>query len=392
MADTDIERDGLAVRHAVTRMRRKMAKPSGRRKRLKTLSGTPARGPALLLRRLNFGMKARLDVWQMLSDVVASGVAFDEAMDSMIEGFQLNGNEEKAKVLAEMRAAAFDGEVPDRMSRYITPPERLILEGLGTQEAHAVFGSAARLLKNRLAIRKAFNDAIAMPIVLAFSLLGLVLFFGYELLPALLDIIDRDKLPMFQSVVVDVTIGISRNPSLLFIVIGACVVVLALLMRFWTGVGRVTADRFPPFSIQRLQAGTGFLFAVTEYGRVGVAVTPELLVRMTKITPPYEASRIQALIPILDETGNLGEAGIEANQGFPDDTLSVIVRLLWNREGGIDKAGDFLERRLAQIEEMVRVRMAVLNGVLLVLVTFTLLSLMSVMMPVFEQLNSGAMP
>ena len=90
-------------------------------------------------------------------------------------------------------------------------------------------------------IRKAFNDAIAMPILLALSLLGLILFFGYELLPAFLEIIDEDELPVFQAVVVDVTMGLSHNPLLPFLIIGAIIACLVVLMRYWTGPGRVRA-------------------------------------------------------------------------------------------------------------------------------------------------------
>ena len=379
----------VALGHGVTRLRRAMETPSRRSKRVKTLSGAPARGFTLVLRRMKFGMKVRSSVWRMISDVVASGVALDEALDSLIEGYQLTGQDDLAQVLAEMRAASLDGRIPERMSRYVSPAERLIMEGLGSQEADVVFSSASRLLRNRLAIRKAFNDAIAMPILLALSLLGLILFFGYELLPAFLEIIDEDELPVFQAVVVDVTMGLSHNPLLPFLIIGAIIACLVVLMRYWTGPGRVVADSFPPFSIQRMQAGTGFLFAVIEHGRIGSAVNADLLLSMARVTGPYEASRIQALVPFLEETGNLGTAGLEAEQNFPDDELSVIIRLLWNRSDGIGKAGEFLERRLDEIEERVRAKMAILNGILLVLVTFTLVALMSVMMPVFDQLNTG---
>jgi len=162
-------------------------------------------------------------------------------------------------------------------------------------------------------------------------------------------------------------------------------------MRFWTGTGRVIADRFPPFSVMRLQAGTGFLFAIIEYGHNGTAVTTALLERMARATGRYEASRIRAMIRPLERTGNLGTAALSAGQGFPNDDIAVVLRVLWNRDNGIARAGMFLERRLDQIESTVKARMAVLNAVLLTLVTAVLVLLMSVMMPVFDQLNQGAL-
>ena len=353
------------------------------------LSGDRVTGVALLLRQLAFSAAVRAEIWQLLGDVVEAGVSLDETLETMIDGYLRAGKAGRAKVLAEMRAGMLDNDACERLGPYISPPERLIFDALGRQEAHLIFGSAARLLRNRLALRKALTEAIAMPILLTVSLFALVLFFGYELLPALADIVDFDTLPLVQSVTVTVTLAMADNPLALFVGIGAFITVLGLLMRFWTGRGRVTADRFPPFSVMRLQSGTGFLFSVIEYGRNGTAITANLLREMQKIAGYYERSRIRALVRPLEQTGNLGQAAIAAGQGFPDDEIAVVLRVLWNRDDGISRAGQFLERRLEKIESNVRARMAVLNAVLLILVTVVLVLLLSVMMPVFDQLNAG---
>jgi len=352
-----------------------------------TLPGGPVAGPARLWRGLAFGAPARAETWQLLADVVEAGVSLDETVETLIGGLLRAGRRGRALVLAEMRAGLLDGDAGARLAPYVSPPERLILDGLGSQEASAVFASAARLLRNRLALRRALVEAVAMPVLLAFGLLALVLFFGLELLPALGEIVDFGALPPLQDVTVSVTLALSSDPRALALWIAAGAGVLAALMRFWTGAGRALADRLPPFSVMRMQAGTGFLFAVIEYGRNGTAVTPRLLERMASATGRYGASRIRALVPHLERTGNLGAAALEAGQGFPDDDLSTVLRTLWNREDGIARAGVFLERRLERIEAGVKARMAVLNAILLTLVTVVLVLLMSVMMPVFDQLN-----
>ena len=353
------------------------------------LSGDRVTGVPLWLRQLTFGPATRAEIWQLLADVVEAGVSLDETLETMIDGYLRAGRNGPAKVLAEMRAGMLDGQPGERLAPYTSPPERLIFAALGSQEAHLIFGSAARLLRNRLALRKALTDAIAMPILLTVSLLALMLFFGYELLPAFAEIIDFDTLPPVQAMTVAVTLALSNNPAALFLGLATVLVVLGVLMRLWTGPGRVTADRFPPFSVLRLQSGTGFLFSVIEYGRNGTAISAILLQRMATIAGRYERSRIRALIRPLERSGNLGQAALEAGQGFPDDEIAVVLRVLWNRDDGISRAGEFLERRLAKIESNVRARMAVLNAVLLTLVTVVLVLLMSIMMPVFDQLNAA---
>ena len=356
-----------------------------------SLSGERVRGFALVQRQLTFLAATRADIWQLLSDVVEAGVSLDEAIETLIDGFLRSGKRTKALVLAEMRVGLLDHNISTRLTPYISAPERLIFDGLGEQEAHVVFGSAARLLKNRLALRKALNEAIAMPILLTVGLFALILFFGLELLPALSEIVDFSTLPIVQAITVDLTLAISSHPTALLIGGVILMIFLSVLMRIWTGPGRVYADRIPPFSVMRLQAGTGFLFAIIEYGRNGTAVTAALLERMAQATGRYEASRIRAMIPTLEKTGNLGTAALDAHQGFPNDDMAVVLQVLWNRDDGISRAGLFLERRLDQIESNVRARMAVLNALLLTLVTTILVLLMSVMMPIFDQLNQGAL-
>ncbi|MCY4306151.1 MAG: hypothetical protein OXC62_15455 [Aestuariivita sp.] len=367
------------------------AKTSGTAAGGGALSGEPARGLALLQRKLTFLAATRAEIWQLLSDVVEAGVSLDEAIETLMNGYCRSGHRTKALVLAEMRVGLLDNNISVRLAPYVSAPERLIFDGLGEQEAHVVFGSAARLLKNRLALRKALNEAIAMPILLTVGLFALILFFGLELLPALSEIVDFSTLPTLQAITVQFTLAISRYPTALGIGVMGFIAFLSVLMRVWTGPGRVTADRFPPFSVMRLQAGTGFLFAIIEYGRNGTAVTTTLLERMAQVTGRYEASRIRAMIPSLEKTGNLGTAALDAHQGFPNDDVAVVLQVLWNRDDGISRAGLFLERRLDQIESNVRARMAVLNAVLLTLVTTVLVLLLSVMMPIFDQLNQGAL-
>ena len=355
--------------------------------KLVQLSGDPVSGPALWLRKLSFGTAVRAEVWQLLADMVSAGLELEEALETLIRGYLRTNRRGRAMVLAEMVSAGLDGKMADRLAPYTLSPEQLILDGLGRQEARAVFTSAARLLRNHLALRKALTEAIAMPILLFVSLFALILFFGLELLPALGEIVDFGTLPLVQDITVSVTLALSDNPLRLVFWLAGLFIGLVLLMRVWTGSGRVLADRVPPFSVMRLQAGVGFVFALIEYGRNGTTINVDLLERMASVSGRYTASRIRALIPHVQTNDNIGEAALAAQQGFPDDAFAVVMSALWNRKDGIEGVGRFLDRRLVQIESTVKARMAVLNGVLLTLVAVVLVLLLSIMLPVFEQLN-----
>ena len=364
-------------------------KAKGGAGRQAALSGDPVAGPARLRRKLAFGAAARAEVWQLLADVVSAGVPIERTLELLIAEYRRSGRKGRALVLAEMRAGVGDGNAGERLAPYVSASERLVIEGLGSRKAGTVFGSAARLVRNRLALRKAMSGALAMPLLLVAGLVGIVMFFGLELLPALALVIDLDAIGGWQGWVVQGMLAFSANPGRVAGVLGGLAVAVIASMQLWTGQGRALADRFPPWSLMRLQAGIGFLFAVIEAGRAGTAVTPALLERMARATGRYEASRIRAMLPHLERTDNLGTAALEAGQGFPNDEMALVLQALWNREDGIDRAGDFVERRLEQVESAVKASMAVLNAMLMAAVAAALAAGLFIILPVVEQIMTS---
>ncbi len=357
----------------------------------RTRENAPSRGPVLLWRRLGFGVNRRVEVWQLLADVLeGSGADLGRMMEAVAEGYALQGRGTVAAVLHEIRAGLTGGDIASRLAPYCGASERILFEGLGKRSAGAVFRSAARLLRSQAAMRKAILGAIAMPVLMLGGLVGLVMFFGLSLLPALEEIVDLSALPGIQGWIARTTRAFAANPLAVAMWAGVLAAALWALLRFWTGPGRTWADRFPPFSLMRLQTGAGFLFAVVEYGRGDQQVKTELLERMASVAGPYGRSRIGALARCYARAGgNLGDAALMAGQGFPALELSAVLRTLWNRPGGIDRCGDVLERWLGRMEDSVRARMAVANAVLLALMAATLLALMSIALPIVEQINQG---
>lgn len=354
-----------------------------------TISGDPVTGPALFLRKAAFGPVARADTWQLLADIVKAGPSIDATVEMLIKGCLRTGRRNRALVLAEMGVGVRDNNVGERLAPYVSAAERLVLEGIGSRKAEKVLAGAAQLVRNRMALRKAMQGALAMPLLLISGVVAIVIFVGLQLLPALGKVIDLEAIPGWQGVVVQGILAFSANPGRVGAILGGVIVAIAVSTRLWIGPGRTFADRFPPWSLVRLQAGTGFLFAVIEAGRAGTAVTPALLERMAKAGGRYEASRIRALIPGLLRTGNLGTAALDAGQGFPDDELSLVLEALWNRDDGVDRAGDFVERRLERVESAVRARMAVLNAVLMATVAAALVIGLLVVVPVVDEMMSS---
>ncbi|MXY16006.1 MAG: hypothetical protein F4Y57_03130 [Acidobacteria bacterium] len=355
------------------------------------LAGRPARGAARIWRRALFGPSVRAEVWQLLADVVeGSGADLGRMMEAVAEGYALQGRKTVAAVILEIRAGLGEGAVAERVRPYCGGAERIVFDGLGKQKAGKVLKSAARLLRSQLAMRKAVLGAVALPVLLTGGFVALLLFFGIELLPALGEIIAFETLPPFQGWVVRATLAFAADPFASCAWIAGGVAALLAAMRWWTGPGRTQADRLPPFSLMRLQTGAGFLFAVVEYGRSGQAVNTKLIERMAGVAGPYGRSRIGAIARCYTPGGgNLGEAAALAGQGFPAPELSAVLRTLWNQPGGFDAIGNVLERWLGRIEDSVKAKMAALNVALMALIAAAMVSLMSIALPIFDQINQA---
>ena len=223
------------------------------------LSGDPAGLPGRIRRGLAFGPAARAETWQLLADVTEAGVEIGGAVETVMGTCRRSGRTGRALVLAEMKAGISAGNVGARLAPYVSGPERLLLEGLARQRADRILGGAARLLRNRMALRKALREAVAMPVLLAFGLLALVLFFGLELLPAFAELVNFDTLPPLQAAVVGVTLAISEDPLALAIWLGGIAAALFLLMRYWTGRdgrSRTGSRRFPCRGCRRGRASS----------------------------------------------------------------------------------------------------------------------------------------
>ncbi len=352
---------------------------------------SPSTGVPPLLRRLAFGKATRAEAWQLLADVTAGGGDLGRYMETVAEGYRLQGRPWVAAALLDIRGGLSTGDMAERIRPYGGQAETVLFEALGRRDASGILAGAARVLRMELRIRRAVQGAVALPVLLAAGLLGLVMFFGLELLPALSEVTDLDRLPQPQAAVTAVTMALTRHPWAIPAAALAAIAAFGALMRLWTGPGRTLADRFPPFSLMRLAAGAGFVFSAVEYGRAGQAVSTGLLERMAAAAPPYARSRIRAVAAqMVPAHSNLGDAALRAGQGFPAPELSTVLRALWTETGGIGRVAAFLERWLEGVEDRIRSRMALLNAALMAAIAVALVLLMSVALPIADMISQGA--
>ena len=354
----------------------------------RAVPGLAVSKPVLLWRRLFFTKAVRGVVWQLLADILEGGSDISRTFEAMADAYRAQGKPVVATVITDLREAIPRRRFNERIADYCGPAERLILQGYGSADAARVFASAARLVRMELAMRAAIVNAVALPVVLVLGLIGIVFLFGLRLYPALEQIADFDTLPVFQQWVIAIVNAIVAYPLLAAGSIATVAIVILVALPNWKGPGRVTADKVFPFSLARLTSGAGFLFAVIEAARSGQSVTSRLFYRMARATSPYGRSRITAIaVCYLRARANLGAASLMARQGYPAPELGAILKMLWNEPDGIERAGRFVDRWLAGIETRLKARMIAVNGVLMALIAGAMVVLISVAIPIIQQIT-----
>jgi type II secretory pathway component PulF len=336
----------------------------------------------IVLRRLFFGAKTRARTWRLVADLIDAGLQLSDALETAADVARDQGSSAAAEVLIDIRDGIPRAELGYRASLYTPGSEALMFQVVESGDAERIFRSAMRLAEQREKLSRAIWGAIMQPLVL-FLLLGVVYYMlGTALYPELARIAPMSTWPLFAQSIGGFSLWFSRNVFSILLFAAAVIVGFRFLLERWTMPPRHIADRFLPFSLYKMQAGCGFIFTITELGRMGVTLNSDLLHQMSATASPYLKSRVEAVARALEIAG-WGEALKSTGHDFPARDLNAVMGALNGREDWIEKFAGFLDRWLEDFDAMVRSRTAVLNLLLLAFVALaiggTMFSTLSIM-------------
>ncbi|WP_170565568.1 type II secretion system F family protein [Ruegeria atlantica] len=318
-------------------------------------------------RRVVFNARAREEVWELVADLMESGLQMSDALETVADVARMQGAGPISDLLLDVRAGIPRAEFVERITRYAPGAEALLFQVIEQADAERIFRAAARVAGQQDKVRRAFRSALAQPMVLL-VLVGVSLFMqGALFYPELQAVAPMSTWPVYAQVIGQVSMWFSDYVWHLLIGFGLVVVLLRVLMVRWTAPPRQVFDRVMPFSFYKVQAGVGFLLTVTELGRMGETLNSRLLGDLAAGATPYEKSRISAIAREL-EVRSWGEALQATGHDFPARDLNAILAALTGMDDWIEKFARFLDRWLNHFDRMVQERTAVLNRLLLIIV------------------------
>ena len=320
------------------------------------------------LHKLSFGAGDRADAWQLLANLTESKLDIGFAFELAGEIYDLQGKRSVAVIMRNLREAVGLDQFEKVMSDYAGSAEMLLFSGYEHVDADRLFAAASRIMRNSVDSRRAILAAAAGPFVVMAALAALLWIMGAQLFPVVLELAPVEQWPPVSRVIAAVSLWYVDN--LLVIGLGtlALAAVLTWNVRTYVGVGRVTLDRLPPWSMYRLLQGTAFTLVLVEQARMGVPLNAVLLERMAERASPYASHRIRAIAncSTMDERG-IGSAGVKAGHGFPSPVLCAVMAALAHHssQNWVNQFAEYTDRWILDNEVRVKARAKVVNYVLL---------------------------
>ena len=322
-----------------------------------------------LLGALAVGTQARIDLWRMLADLLDAGFSDEASLRIATETAQAQRQQLRAWLLRRWLRALLADRFAAEVSRWVPATEGLVLQAYDRVAGQKLFASAARVAEVRARQLSALARALAMPAVLAATMVLLLWAAGSEFIPIMARVSPPENWDLPAQLLAGAATWVHREIFLLLALFGAAALVLGAVMLAWTGPGRAALDRVPPFSLYRLLVGSAFIFVAVEYLRAGIDLNQRALETLKLSGSPYTASRISALQRLMLAGHGLGKAMMHARQGFPDPSLVPVVAALDGTDRWEQKLPGFVDRWVTRSEAALRSGAAVINGVLLLAIT-----------------------
>lgn len=321
--------------------------------------------------RIQFDDRVRSDIWRLMRDLTSEKMQEGDALDAITDIYRQKGQGAIVLILQQIRHSIGMNTFNAVINKYVTTSEKIMFGARGSAEASHLYGGAFRVIETQRNMKKTIFGTILQSMLAFVVVLVLYYILGTQMYPAFIAISPLEEWSAFPRTVARVAIMYVQNIEIVMAVILVLVVLMHRTIKHYKGPGRVTLDRFPPFSLYRITTGVAFLMAIVERGRMGGALNTSLLNTMARQSTGYVRNRIEKIAELADqEVGGIGSAAHHAGQGFPSPELALIMAKYSERGGSgwLNNFSAFLNSWVEDIQNRIKAMAIGLNLFILVIV------------------------
>ena len=302
--------------------------------------------------------RRRVLLFRTVAELTDANEAVETALAVVAAGQRAQGDSMQAWLIDRWAASLRTGTFPAEVGACLPPVEAMIFQAYGEVDAGPLFGAAARIAEMRGRQTGALVKTLLMPTVLGIGTVAGLWACGRWFVPTLETVVPASQWgPMGTAFHALTTFVWNHDVPLLAGTLSVLAAVAVSMVR-WTGPGRARADRWLPWSLARLLAGTAFLLVSLEHLRNGLDLNERAFRRLRRRSSRYAAHRIAAIERHMMRGAGFGGAMIATDHGFPDPELCHVIRALERRPGWEDRMGAFIEGWVEQSEDRLRQRTA----------------------------------
>lgn len=356
----------------------------------------PHRPSALELKfaKYQFGYRERVELYQQLSSLVATGMSKPDAIQQSWDVASLEGKkpkELKALVIYDIRRSMLNGKsLAEALRPWVPDDDVMIFEAIeNTEDFSGALNDYLEMTEKKRAIRNTIIGGMIYPAILLAMIYFIMSYFGSVVVPTISQTLPTEKWTgsaLFLAFMSDFADSYAI-PVLMGILAGGAAIVASLSR--WHGWGRVVADKFPIYSTYRMYTGISFLLSMASLIQSGMHAT-DALNRLHPSASPYVKSRILKVRNQMLNGANFGAALYRAKTGWPDTRMNLNIKIFAETQDLSKQLTKLSKGWVTQSHVSVQKSMAVLRTVAMLAVFAIILGIVAGIYSLQDQIATQA--
>ena len=339
------------------------------------------------------GRKEKYKALQKIASYMRVGVKLNDALERMAFFASNDGKNPNAPLPVMLRFWLHEIEQHGKLARAIRPwmsnkEYVLIAAGERAGKLSEALKDIQYIGESQKQINAAVRMGLAMPLVLLLVLFATLHLVSTQIIPVFDQIVPMDTWTGDAKSLGDMSQFYDKYGMISVTVFFALCFMGYLSLPYWTGKIRTFLDQYPPFSMYRLQIGTGFMLSLAGMISSGIPLNSAIRIIMKDSNPWYK-EKLSPVAKDVEEGVNLGHALKKTGHQFPDKELIFDLQVFSGLSGFEDVLKETGYAYLDESVEKIKAQARTLNMTLVVIAMIALVEISGGVAALQMQMQAG---